>query len=191
MRRFPVILLVAAWALLAGCSTGSLFGGGKSITISAPNAVAEAEAALAAGRAGKALELFEVAGRAQPLDKEPWLRMAQIHFDNAEYGEAISHAQEALARDGNDKKAYSIMAVSGLRVASRALADLTRKNNLQGSVRSEALELTRLLRSSLGEEVLVAGRAAARRDPAPRKAQAEKAPPPRPAAEANPFDLLR
>lgn len=190
MRCAPVFSLLAACVLMVGCSTGSLFGD-KLVAVSAPNAVAEAQAALAAGRTGKALELLEVASRAQPLDKEPWLRMAQIHFDNRQYGEAISHAQEALARDGSDKKANSILAVSGLRVASHALADLTRKNNLQGSVRSEAQELTRLLRTSLGEEALVAGRSSVRKDAAPRKAPVEKATPPREPAQTNPFDVLR
>ncbi len=52
--------------------------------------------------------------------------------------------------------ANSIAAVSGLRVASKALAELTRKNNLSGNVKTEAQDLAKLLRTSLGEDVLVA-----------------------------------
>ena len=51
--------------------------------------------------------------------------------------------------------AHSIVAVSGLRVASKALSDLTRKNNLNSDVKSEAQDLAKLLRQSLGEPVLV------------------------------------
>jgi hypothetical protein len=84
--------------------------------------------------------------------------MAQVRFDGDDYGQAIVHAQEAIQRDGDDTLAHSIAAVSGLRVASKALADLTRKNNLSGTIRSEAQDLAKLLRASLGEETLVPGR---------------------------------
>jgi hypothetical protein len=49
------------------------------------------------------------------------------------------------------------VAVSGLRLSSKALADLTRKNNLSGTVRTEAQDLAKLLRNSLNEDVLVPG----------------------------------
>ena len=49
----------------------------------------------------------------------------------------------------------------------KALADLTRKNNLSGTVRTEAQDLAKLLRNSLGEEVLVP---ASRPAPCSRKA---------------------
>lgn len=188
MRRLSIV--VAAAALLAGCATAPVSEPKKRLA-SAPDMAAEAEAALAAGRSDKAVELFTAISRAQPLDKQPWLRMAQIQFDGAQYGPAIASAQEALARDANDTLAYSILAVSGLRVASRALADLTRKNNLQGSVRSEAQELAKLLRTTLGEDVLVAGRPGARKEAPPRKAQPQPAQPARQSADANPFDVLR
>ena len=46
---------------------------------------------------------------------------------------------------------------SGLRVSSKALAELTRKSKLSGNVKTEAEELAKLLRTSLGEDVLVPG----------------------------------
>jgi hypothetical protein len=51
-----------------------------------------------------------------------------------------SHHQCAgsLQRDPNDKLGNSIVAVSGLRLSTKALADLSQQNNLNGSLRSEA-----------------------------------------------------
>ena len=42
-----------------------------------------------------------------------------------------------------------------MRVSTKALADLSAQNNLSGSLRSEARELAKLLRTTLGEDVLV------------------------------------
>jgi hypothetical protein len=95
--------------------------------------------------------MLKAAGAAHPVDKRPWVKMAQIRFNAGVYGEAITNAQEALERDPDDTVAHSIVAVSGLRVASKALADLTRKNNLNGDVKNEAQDLAKLLRTSLGE----------------------------------------
>jgi len=196
-RLLPVLVAAAAVAALAGCETPNAASADKRAAVS-PNIYAEADAALASGQSEKAVGLLKQASVAHPVDKKPWVRMAQIRFDATQYGEAISNAQEALARDPDDTLAYSILAVSGLRVASKALADLTRKNNLQGSVRSEAQDLAKLLRSSLGEEVLVSSRPAARKDTPARKASSQPAvaAPSRPAAAAaagsgSPFDVLK
>lgn len=185
-------------ATLAGCATG---GGGSAArpgpgTVAADTAFAEADAALAAGQGEKAVSLLKAVAVAHPVDKKPWVRMAQIRFDANHYGDAITHAQEALERDPDDTLAYSILAVSGLRVASKALADLTRKNNLQGSVRSEAQDLAKLLRSSLGEDVLVQTRAPTRGNP-PRARAATPAPAVSAAprnqskSDKDPFDILK
>ena len=190
-RLLPMLIGVA---VLAGCATD-----GTGTSTDTPRAAVsgniyvQADAALAARQPEKAILLLKSASVAHPVDKKPWVRMAQIRFDASQYGEAISHAQEALARDPNDTLAYSILAVSGLRVASKALADLTRKNNLQGSVRSEAQDLARLLRTSLGEEVLVSTRPAARspvRKPSTQTAAAPSRPAPAPAG-GSPFDVLK
>lgn len=187
-RLLPLLVGVAA---LAGCATDGT--GTTARRAVSDNIYAEADAALASGHSDKAVGLLRDASRAHPVDKKPWVRMAQIRFDATQYGEAISNAQEALARDPDDTLAYSIMAVSGLRVASKALADLTRKNNLQGSVRSEAQDLAKLLRTSLGEEVLVTARPAARPAPARKTPSAPAvAAPARPAATSgSPFDVLK
>ena len=117
--------------------------------------LAAADAAVAAGQADKAYALLKGASQAFPTDKTPWVRMAQMRFDSNNYGEAIVHALEALERDPDDTLAHSLAAVSGLRVSSKALGDLARKNKLNGDVKSEAQDLAKLLRASLGEDQLV------------------------------------
>lgn len=152
-RLIPGIAVVA---LLSGCATTDTSPAGKSHGTVA-EAVASANAAAKAGQKDKALGILHDAAQANPTDKTPWIRMAQIRYDAHDYGQAIILAQQALQRDSNDMVSHSIVAVSGLRVASKALADLTRKQNLTGTIRSEAQDLAKLLRSSLGEEELVPG----------------------------------
>lgn len=158
-------------AFVAACGTTDPSAGRKVASVPMADAMAAAEAAIKAGQSEKAIAMLKDAARAHPADKTPWVRMAQVRFDGDDYGQAIVHAQEAIQRDGDDTLAHSIAAVSGLRVASKALADLTRKNNLSGTIRSEAQDLAKLLRASLGEETLVPGRntRAAASPPAARK----------------------
>jgi tetratricopeptide (TPR) repeat protein len=147
---------LASLLLLTACATdGALVRSDKSQVPPLDRALADADAALTAGRVDKAQGILKNAAVSYPTDKTPWLHMAQIKFDRASYGEAILNAQEALQRDPNDKLGNSIIAVSGLRLSTRALADLSQQNNLNGSLRSEAQDLAKLLRTSLGEEVLV------------------------------------
>jgi hypothetical protein len=141
--------------LLSGCATGIKSGDEKMMDIKIQDVLAEAGVAADAGEADKALVILKKATAFFPADKAPWVRIAQIKFDSANYGEAIINAQEALQRDPSDTLANSIVAVSGLRLATKALADLSRENNLSGSVRTEAQDLAKLLRESLGEVALV------------------------------------
>ena len=155
--------------------------------------LSEADAAARAGQYDKAYTLLEKGGSAYPADKAPWLQMAQMKFDRGQYGDAISHALEALERDPDDKVANSIVAVSGLRLSGKALADLSRQNNLNGSLRSEAQELAKLLRASIGEDVLVPP---ARRPPAAGKRAAGSGTPAAkgaaaPGSAADPFSGLK
>ncbi len=156
--------------------------------------LSEADVAARAGQNDKAVQLLKSAAGAYPTDKQPWLRMAQLRFDHANYGEAIVGALEALQRDPDDKLAHSIVAVSGLRLSSKALADLSHKNNLSGTVRSEAQELARLLRTSLGEDVLVPPTSTrlVTRPPQAKKPGATPAPPnPKTPASNDPFGALK
>lgn len=152
-RLIPGLAVVA---LLSACATTEPTSAPKSHG-SVADAVASANAAAKAGQNDKAIAILQGAAQAYPADKTPWIRMAQIRYDADDYGQAIVLAQQALQRDSDDTLAHSITAVSGLRVASKALGEMTRKNNLSGTIRSEAQDLAKLLRASLGEEVLVPG----------------------------------
>ncbi|SEN28378.1 hypothetical protein SAMN05428959_1011007 [Duganella sp. CF517] len=167
---------VASLILLSGCATdGDMVRNKKSQASTLEQALTEAGAALSAGESDRAQGILKAAATNYPAEKAPWLHMAQIKFDRASYGEAITNALEALQRDPNDKLGNSIVAVSGLRLSTKALSDLSRQNNLNGSLRSEAQELAKLLRGSLGEDVLVPSSAAARK-PAPAKKATATAP---------------
>lgn len=169
---------VASLLLLSACATdGASVRAEKPQAVTLDRALADADAALVAGQADKAQGILKSAAANYPADKTPWLHMAQMKFDRASYGEAIMNALEALQRDPNDKLGNSIVAVSGLRLSTKALADLSQQNNLSGSLRSEAQDLAKLLRTSLGEDVLVP----AARKPAP----APVAPPKKGATTAN------
>ena len=182
---------VACVALLSACaSTGEGPGSmPKGATVAA--SVAAADAAIAAGQADKAYALLKGASQAFPTDKTPWVRMAQMRFDADNYGEAIVHALEALERDPEDTLAHSIAAVSGLRVSSKALGDLARKNKLNGDVRSEAQDLAKLLRASLGEEVLVPKQKPTPRPRASAATTASQAPKSAATSASDPFGALK
>lgn len=191
-RLMPLIVGVVA---LAGCATGPQGEPRLSNAAVGEQVFAEADKAIAAKQEEKAYAMLKAAGDAHPVDKRPWVKMAQIRFDAGVYGEAITNAHEALERDPDDKVAHSIVAVSGLRVASKALADLTRKNNLQGDVKSEAQDLANMLRTSLGEPVLFNNRPQAKSPPPrPRPPSANPAPAPQAKAASNdkdPFSGLK
>jgi hypothetical protein len=153
LRLMPSLVCVA---ILSACASNGPPSGGARPPATMAAAMADVDGAVMAGQTDKAYALLKSAGASFPTDKTPWVRMAQMRFDSTDYGEAIVNALEALERDPDDTLANSIVAVSGLRVTSKALADLSQKNNLSGNVRTEAQELAKLLRSSLGEEVLVA-----------------------------------
>ncbi len=117
--------------------------------------LSEASQAAAGGNKEKAVTLWKQGAAVAPADKTPWSHIAQTRYEAGQYGDAILAAQEVLVRDPNDKLANSIIAISGLRLSTRALGDLSRQNNLSGSLRTESQDLAKLLRESLGETVLV------------------------------------
>lgn len=125
------------------------------VPVTIASAMADAAAAAKAGNNEQAYIMLKSAAGGSPGDKAPWVRMAQMRFDEKNYGEAIVNGLQAIERDPNDMLAYSLVAVSGLRVSSKALADLTQKNGFSGSVRSEAQDLANLLHSTLKVEKIV------------------------------------
>jgi predicted Zn-dependent protease len=156
--------------------------------------LAQAGTASGSGQKEQAVTLWKQAAVAYPSDKSPWLSIAQTRYEAGQYGDAIVNAQEVLVRDPNDTLANSIIAISGLRLSTRALSDLSRQNNLSGSIRTESQDLAKLLRESLGETVLVPPApppvqpvAPARGKVAAKKGKAKQADD----SSANPFDALK
>lgn len=148
-RLLPSVISIA---ILAGCASTAPAPAPKPMTMA--SALADADAAAKAGRSDQAYAILTGAAKAHPTDKAPWLRMAQMRFEDKNYGEAIISGQHAIERDPDDMLAYSLVAVSGLRVSSKALNDLTQKNGFSGSVRNEAQDLANLLHATLKERIV-------------------------------------
>ena len=164
--------------------------------VSLQSMLSQASDASAAGKKEQAVTLWKQAAAAYPADKAPWASIAQTRYDAGQYGEAILGAQEVLVRDPNDQLANSIIAISGLRLSTRAIGDLSRQNKLSGSTRSESHELAKLLRESLGESVLVPiapSRPAQAATERPRPGPAAKKPAAKSegASSADPFSTLK
>jgi tetratricopeptide (TPR) repeat protein len=159
MKKITVIsriLCAAAFAVsLSACQTMEAPKVAIPVKPKLEDLLAKASEAKAAGKQEQAITLWKETAQAFPADKAPWVNIAQSRYDAGQYGEAIVSAQEILVRDPSDQLANSIIAISGLRLSTRALADLSRQNNLSGSIRTESQDLAKLLRESLGETVLV------------------------------------
>ena len=146
-----ILPALACAALLTACAGPATTPANPKASMA--NVLSEADAAAKSGRPDQAYALLKAAAANTPADKTPLLRIAQMRFDDKNYGEAIVSGLQALERDPNDMLAYSLVAVSGLRVSSKALSDLSAKNGFTGSVRTEAQDLAALLRSTLKERV--------------------------------------
>jgi hypothetical protein len=151
----PALTLVASALLLSACATDPTAGATATGAATLSSAMADAERSVAAGDVDRAYTILRNAGTKFPAEKSPWIQIAQLKFDRGAYGEAINNALEGLQRDPNDRQGNSIVAVSGLRLSTKALADLSKQNHLGGPLRTEAQHLAGLLRASLGEDVLV------------------------------------
>ncbi|MCD9121270.1 MULTISPECIES: hypothetical protein [Cupriavidus] len=202
-RSFAIA--IGAAALFSGCaSTGSTSGPQSEEAFT--QSMAQADAALKGGQREQAVSLYEEIAKANPARQEPWSQIAQIQYADEKYPQAILAAEEALQRDSNDRKAKSILAVSGLRVARRSVMELRDDSALAGDVRTDAQVLAKMLRETLGEQVLfpeekkppVRKRPVARPAPRAKAAPAEQAAPAAAPAAANagggsadPFGALR
>ncbi|MEN1929531.1 tetratricopeptide repeat protein [Luteimonas sp. MJ250] len=192
-----VALLVAA--SLAACATG---GKSKQPVVTYDTLISTAEGQVASTDFAGALQSFEAAAKADSTRKEPWARLAQLHFDMGNYGRAIVAAEEVLLRDPSDNLAESVLTLGGFRVAAQSLQRLQSSGALTSeSAQREARELATLMRETMGPEIAgvpepasrPARRAAPRRQSAPARAPAaEAAPAPAPARKptTNPFDKL-
>lgn len=144
-------VLAGSAVLITGCATSN---SGPQSEDAFNQSMSEAESALTSGQRDQAINLYEQIAKNNPTRQEPWSRIAQIQYSADRYPQAILAAEEALQRDANDRKAKSILAVSGLRVARRSVVELRADSALAGDVRSDAQLLARMLRDTLGEQVL-------------------------------------
>jgi tetratricopeptide (TPR) repeat protein len=156
-RWFQWTAAFAFAVLLLGCASA------PSVVLAPPPAQPTLESLITQGGTlqnkdehDKAFVVFETAARSYPTAKEPWLRIAQMHFGLGNHGAAIVAAQEALQRDPTDVTARSIVAVAGLRVSAAALKDLRRSEAVVDPYKSEAEKLVQTMRETLGQTVLVA-----------------------------------
>lgn len=148
-RHLAMLMCVAS--ITSGCATI-----GESLSVNdGDQLLREAQQALRSGAKVRAQKLFEDASKTNPADKKPWVSLAQLHFDEGNYAQAITAGQEVLARDVKDQVARSIVLVSSLRVASKSLAEMRDLNQWTGDARAEAKKVASILRENLGEEVLV------------------------------------
>ena len=152
--NFYAPFLLCIVTAVTGCTTT----GGDMSARSAENSdqlLLQAREALASGAKVRAQKLLEDATKTHPADKQPWLKLAQLYFDQGSYAQAVTAGQEALARDAGNQEARSIVLVSSLRIAAKSLAEMSQLNQLSGDARSEAKKVATILRENLGEEVLV------------------------------------
>lgn len=202
-------MLLSAQLVFGCASTG---GSGQSSNIG-QELIKEAQQAVSSGARMRAQSLLEEATRSNPTDKQPWIKLAQLHFEQGHYAQAITAGQEVLARDNANLDARSIVLVSSLRIAAKSLEELSASNQLAGDTRTEARKVTHLLRETLGETVLVPanrqaaatehkrddGADAAEKAPVKRAARPARSKPevPKPATanrsngDSDPFRLLR
>ncbi|MES2887636.1 MAG: hypothetical protein V4739_06445 [Pseudomonadota bacterium] len=207
------LIFAASMVLTVGCSTAPKENKEAKAPAAAPapptykELMQSAEDAQKNGEPAEAYAFYDKAAKLDPSKKQPWLRMAQSHFDARNYGPAIMAAQEVQLRDNTDVTAKTIIAASGLRVAARALEQLRASNVAVVNTLDEARTLSRTMRDVLGEPLLpnlpqevdfatgqpVQKPERAWKPPAASPA-ARPAPAPRPAAadpRRNPFDMLK
>lgn len=156
LKHLGVWLLAVA---LTGCASAPKPAAGPAPAPPQPTLtelMQDAQTAVQAGTPERARQALRDAAKAYPTAKEPWVKLAADYFEALDYGNAILAAQEVTQRDPMDGTAHSILAVSGLRVSSSALATLrAQQAGMPSDTRTEAQNLTRVLRETLGEQVLV------------------------------------
>lgn len=176
---------------LSACSTAPVKPAASAAPPKLADLMGKAAAADSAGQKEAAIALWRQAAGAYPADKDPWIKIAQTRYDAGQYGEAIVNAEEVKVRDPNDQLANSIIAISGLRLSIRALSDLRSQNNLSGSLRTESQDLAKLLRESLGEQVLIPAPPPPRKTAAPAPTRSARKGAKQSTESADPFEALK
>lgn len=203
LENLRYVLVFGLIAALSGCATNSAPMSQDEFLAAMDKSSLSVDSLLSKGNQEEAVKVLGELAKKNPGRKEPWVRMAKVYFDAENYAQAIVASEEALQRDTTDRTAKSIRAVSGLRVATQSLFDLRSDVELKGNARSDAVGLAKVMRETLGEDVLVPPaelearrkREAAMRAkprPVPKKTDGTSDTAPAPASSgANPFSVLR
>lgn len=199
LKQLSLAITMGSALALAGCASKNAPMSQEEFSSALAQSSASADSLLEKGQREDAVKVLEDLAKKNPGRKDPWVRMAKIHFDGENYAQAIVAAEEALQRDNTDRTAKSIRAVGGLRVAAQSLTDLRGDVELKGDARSDALGLAKVMRETLGEEVLVPPEESRKKKAAPAPVRARPAQPkPQPTAPTaaatpggNPFGALR
>jgi len=147
-RSLVALLLMST---IAGCASMSK----RPEPVSFDAAMSLAEAQVATGEARAAIGAFEQAAEADPARKEPWVRIAQLQFDQGSYARAMVAADQVLQIDPDDLVADGVMTVAGLRLAHQSLTRLQGRGGLaSGTAQKEAQALVDVLRRTMGSDVL-------------------------------------
>lgn len=150
---FRPILAIALIGGLAACASAPRKADGTGFE----TIMGRAEAQVVEAGVDAAMVSFEEATRVEPTRKEPWVRIAQLQFDQEHYARAIVAAEEVLQRDPEDLVADGVMTVASLRIASQSLSRLEGKGALSSeTARKEAQALVDTLRSTMGPAILQA-----------------------------------
>jgi tetratricopeptide (TPR) repeat protein len=150
-----LVVLMAVFITLSGCATDKMPMSQDEFLAAMSNSNIKIESLLDKGNQEEAVLVLGNLAKQNPDRKEPWARMAKVYFDAGNYAQAIVSAEEVLQRDTSDRPAKSIRAVAGLRVAAQSLTDLRNDVELKGNARSDAAGLAKVMRETLGEDVLV------------------------------------
>lgn len=155
LKRLQVTLVFSASLVLSGCATNNQSMSKEEFATAMAQSSASVDSLLENGNQEEAVKVLGDLAKKNPSRKEPWARLAKVRFDAENYALAIVAAEEVLQRDNTDRSAKSIRAVAGLRVAAQSLTDLRGDVELKGDARSDAVGLAKIMRDTLGEDVLV------------------------------------
>ncbi len=150
-----VAVLVGVSVMVSGCANQDVQPPKVEFSELMTQSSLSVDSLLEKGNQDDAVKILTDLAAKNPGRKEPWLKMAKVHFGAENYAQAIVAAEEVIQRDGEDREAKTIRAVSGLRVAAKSLNDLKDDVELRGGAHSDALGLAKVMRETLGEEVLV------------------------------------
>lgn len=153
VRMTTLALMLGATLGVSGCAI--MGGGDGSSEPTAAELTSQADAKASAGEDDAAVALLKKVTLKNPVDPDPWLKIARIRFESDDYVDALVASEEVISRDQTNEAGNSIALVSSLRLAERSIGLLRSGTDLEGSMRDRAQQLAAQLRETLGEDALL------------------------------------